>query len=228
MKKVFGTVMLILVGQLSFAQNDMPIDQPFFGLPSYPTETTEINSLGQLPTKIQFIVREVMKTSMTDFASSIKFVKGQVIDLDNWLTNDSTTQTDYLRAVPRYQLYFELSDMRLNIKTYCFELSLDSYGQLLALDWPRADYGKIIDFANSKSVKTEATNFATDKGYKTESLISELKYDTELNKMCWQISFLQKSTGDNFKYRTEYKTLVVDAISLTVLKELDMFAVGID
>lgn len=165
---------------------------------------------------------------MTDFANNIKFVNGQIIDLDNWLTSDSVTQTEYLGAIPKYQLYFVLSDMRFNIKAYCFELSLDSYGQLLDLDWPTTDYSESKEFANSKSVKTRAIQFAAEKGYKTESLISELKHDGELNKMCWKISFLQKSTGDDYNYVREYKTIVIDAISLTVLEDLDMFSVATD
>lgn len=76
---------------------------------------------------------------MTDFQNNILFVKGQKIDIEKWLTNDSIPQTQYHYVIPTYQLFFELRDTSLGIIKYVFELSLDQYGQVIEFDWPRSN-----------------------------------------------------------------------------------------
>lgn len=211
---------------LSYGQDKIIIDQPYFGLGSYIANTTEVDSMKQLPTRIQFISNSIIKSSMTDFIDKILFVKGQIIDLDHWLINDSIPQTEYKYVVPKYQLFFELADTSIGIKKYCFELSLDQYGQVTYFDWPREYYNKRTNFINPELIKAEAIKFAKRKKYKTDTCIYELKYDSETNKICWHISFLQKAVGDEYNYSRVYKTIVIDSISLTVLKELEIHSVG--
>lgn len=211
---------------LTYGQNKINIYQPFLGLPLYTSNATEVDSIKQLPTKIQFISDYIIKSSMSDFFNNVRFVKGQIIDLDTWLKNDSISQTEYKHVIPKYQLFFELKDTILGINKYCFELSFDQYGQVICFDWPREGYDKKTNFIDPNSVQVEAIKYAKRKKYKTDTFVFELKYDDETNKLCWHISFLQKSLGDEYNYSKKYKTIVIDSISLTVLKELEMHSVG--
>ena len=228
MKKTFLILILITINLMVFSQRKIIIDQPFTYLSFYRTQTVEIDSLNQLPSKIQYIANTILDSAMTGFLNNIRFVKGQIIDLDLLLNDDSVSQTENNFIVPKYQLFFEWADSSLNIKKYCFELSFDQYGQVTFFEWPREDYNKKENFINPQSVLTKAVKYAKNKEYKTDTFLSEFKYDSELNRMCWYISFLQSSTGDKFNYTKNYNVVVIDATALLVLKEMGMGSVGID
>jgi len=221
--KIIATLILVSLSFLTSGQEEILIDQPFRGLPSYyKTNVIEVDSLNQLPSIIQFISNNIINKSMTDFIDNIRFVKGQIIDLDKWLKNDSIPQTEYNYIIPKYELFFELSDSSLGIKNFCFELNLDQYGQVIFLEWPRENYNKRINFINPNQIKAEAIKYAKEKKYKTETCVYKLKFDSKTNSICWYISFLQEFEGDENWHRKSYKTVVIDAISLMVMYELDM------
>lgn len=225
------TIIVLILTTLCFTtygQDQVVIDQPFVGLSSYIPKTREIDSLAQLPTKIQFITKEILKSSMTDFFGNITFARGQIVDIEGWLINDSIPQIEYRGVIPKYDLYFELADTSLGIKKYCFGISFDQYGQLIYYGWPRAEYNKRANFINPQLIKAEAIKYAKKKRYKTDTCIYELIFDRDLDKICWHISFLQKSEGDKYHYFKEYKTIVIDATSLTILMELGMNSCGTD
>ncbi len=225
------TIIVFILTTLCFTtygQDKVFIDQPFVGLSSYIPKTREIDSLAQLPTKIQFITKEILKNSMTDFIDNITFARGQIVDLDGWFMNDSIPQIEYRGVIPKYDLYFELADTSIGIKKYCFGISFDQYGQVIYYGWPREEYNKRTNFVNPQLIKAEAAKYAKKKRYKTDTSIYELKYDDGLDKICWHVSFLQKSEGDQYHYFKEFKTFVIDATSLTILMELNMNSVGTD
>ena len=55
----------------------------------------------------------------------------------------------------------------------------------------------------------------------------DLYFDEGRQRLYWHFSFLQKSTGDNFDYSKEYKTIVLDALDNYVVEELEMRSAGI-
>jgi len=213
------------------------VEQLCKGLISYSGKRSVIiYSLNQIPKKHQFIVDEIIKKSMTDFQKNITFTIGQITDIENQLPNDSTLQTE--DEVRMYDLYFELVDTTIGIKKYCLWISLDQYGQVIYFDWARENYGKRINFIKTEDVLKFATNYArygttyaqfgVPEKHKTNSYISKLKYDSQLDKLCWEISFLQTSSDDEYRYVKTYKTIVIDAIELKVLNEYESVSVGTD
>ena len=199
-------------------QNKIMIEQPYKGLALYPyANAIEIDSLSQIPAKHQFFVNKIINYSMYDFQDNITFVKGQIIDIENWLLNDSIKQAGFLFqfVLPKYELYFELSDTTIGIKKYCFKIGLDPYGQITYFDWPKENYDRRENFINPEAILTLAVKTAKNKGYKTSSYISSLWHDWRLDKLCWEILFLQNSSN-------EYRKIVIDAIKLEVLEEIDV------
>jgi len=127
-----------------------------------------IDSLSQVPTKIQFIVNSWLEQSMTDFAGNIKFVKGVNFDLENWLGNDSIPQSRNNHAVPKYRLVYQLSDSSFKIKTFCIKIELDSYGQVIYIGWPREGYNKREKFVKPETALELALYQCKIKKYKTD------------------------------------------------------------
>ncbi len=210
-----------------FGQTKIYIDKPFVGLPWRPTNVVEVDSLNQLPVRISFIVSNLFKISMTDFENNIVFMKGQVIDIESWAAKDSIFQTEYKFVIPKYELFFELRDTSIGIKSYCFEVSLDQYGQITRFEWPREEFNKRTLFIKPELLHKTSLTYAAKKKYKTQTYISDLYFDEGRQRLCWHFSFLQKSRGDNFDYAKEYKTIVVDALDNYVIEELEMISTGV-
>jgi hypothetical protein len=222
MNKILLAIILTIFCRLTFAQTNRLINQPYDGMPSYPGQTTPITSFAQLPSKIQFIVTDVLKKSMTDFTDNIRFVNGQIIDVENWLRNDSIPQTEYQYIIPTYNLYFELSDTTIGIEKYVFQLNLDVYGQIINFEWPRERYTHRKEFLQPELLISAAKKYAKKNKYKTQKTMYELKYDSQYNCVCWYISFLQKETGDEASGHREYITIAVDYLTAAVLAEYMM------
>jgi hypothetical protein len=227
MKRLFILSVFITLANISVGQTKICIDKPYVGLPTRMTEVAVVDSLSQLPTRISFIINNLFRTTMTDFASNIVFIKGQIIDIESWAAKDSTFQTEYKFVIPKYELYFELRDTSIGIKSYCFEVSLDQYGQIIRFEWPREEFNKRNSFIKPDLLQKTALTYATKKKYKTKTYISDLYFDEGRQRLYWHFSFLQKSTGDNFDYSREYKTIVVDALDDYVIEELEMRSTGI-
>jgi hypothetical protein len=223
-RKCFLLAVLFLLNTVLRAQ--VQISQPFVGLASYEAETAEVDSFSGFPTKIQYIARQVIRNSMTEFEKDIHFMGGQIIDLEKLFANDSTSQPDYRYPVPAYQLYFEWRDTTMGVESYCIEMNLDGYGQLLSIDWPRNEFARKQDFAKTDKVFSQALNYAKEKKYKTATCLYELKYELKYDKLCWHLSFYQKGGAKGKKYVREYKTIVVDAKTAVVLEEHSTSRVG--
>jgi hypothetical protein len=221
MKKIFILLILILTPCFTYGKDTLLINQPWDGFPGWNAETVNIDSVSQLPTKIQFIVNYWIKKSMTDFANNVKLVRGQIMDIESLFANDSIPQTEQQGIIPKYQLFYELSDSSLNIGAYGFEVTFDQYGQVLYFGWPIDDYNIREKFIKPQSVLDLAIKHCKKKKYKTNKRSYELKFDPKLNKMCWYISFIQKSSGNEFDGYKEFITIVIDATELKILDEFE-------
>ncbi|MGZ5242539.1 MAG: hypothetical protein ACXWEY_07525 [Bacteroidia bacterium] len=227
MKLILSLVFILMFGFCAEAQQKIMVNQSYFGLPSYQTTTKEVDSLAELPPKIQVTIQNLFKYSMPDFINNIEFKRGQNIDVEKALVNDSDTVFDEKYIIPKYQLFFELADSQINIGKYCFELSFDQFGQITYFGWPRENYGKRDDFVSADKIHKNAMKFAQKKKYKTDVFVYELVYDDKMDIITWQISFLQESTGDEYNYSKSYKTIVLNASSSKIINELEMSSVGV-
>lgn len=219
MKKILLIIFLILAPFFANGKDSILINQECSGGYGISVKDTQIYSLSQLPTKIQFIVNYWIKKSMTDFADNVKFIGAQDFDIESFMANDSIPQTEYEHFFPKYLLRYELSDISLNIKSFCVEIKLDQYGQIIDFGWPRNNYNKRNKFVKPQSVLDLALKQCKKKKYKTNKQSYELKFDPKLNKVCWYISFIQKSSGDEFNGDKEFITIVIDATELKILDE---------
>jgi len=227
MKKVLILLLIIFLTDISVAQTNIYIDKPFTGLPDRFVKVIEVDSLTQLPTRIPFIINNLFKTALTDFVNNIVFLKGQIIDIESWASEDSTFQTEYKFVIPKYELFFELRDTSIGIRSYCIDVSFDQYGQITRFDWPREEFNKRALFIKPSQLKKTAFNYATKKKYKTQTCISDLYFDEGRQRLYWHFSFLQKSPGDRFNDSKEYKTIAIDALGNYVVEELEMRMTGI-
>jgi hypothetical protein len=152
---------------------------------------------------------------------SIVFIGGQIIDIESLAKRDSTFQIECRYVIPKYELCFELRCSSIGIKSYSVEVNLDEHGQIIRFDWPREDFNKLDSFVEPDSLRKTAMSFAIDKEYKTQSMISDLVFDQDKQRLYWCFSFLQNSSGDDYNYYKEYITLAVDALENFIVEELN-------
>ncbi|MES2690073.1 MAG: hypothetical protein V4658_06685 [Bacteroidota bacterium] len=205
--------------------------QPFCGLPSfYQTATIEVDSFSLLPKKIQLNAKYVIDSLLTDFTQNVKFVKGQIIDIEMLLNIDSTIsiQQVYEKSlIPKFQLFFLLQDSTIDIDEYCFEMSFDQYGQLTYIEWPRYNHGIKKAFIPFNKIIKSAKQIARMKGFRTKSYQIEYKFDDLTDNPYWEISFLQKSSGNNYNYSKEFKSIGIDVLSGDLIHIQNMNRVGV-
>jgi hypothetical protein len=218
---------MIFIHFFSFGQNNVYIDAPFVGLPSRDMDVREIDSLKQLPPNILFTINQLFSISMTDFVNNIVFIKGQIVDIEGWAAKDSTFQEENKFVIPKYELFFELRDTTISIKRYCFDVSLNQYGQITNFQWPREGFNKRAHFATGTALKKEAIKCALKKNYNTKECLYELLFDDHNQRLRWYISFLQTRKGSQFNYYEEYKTLIFDVLSKDFVGEMEMFKTAI-
>ena len=156
---------------------------------------------------------------MTDFAPNIKFIGGQVFDIESKMANDSIPQIECGGQIPKYLLRYELSDSLLSIKSFCLEIELDQYGQIIDLGWPSYHYNTREDFVKPQAVLELALKYCKKKKYKTNERIDELVYDSNQNALYWNIHFVQKTYGNSESGSNEFVTIIIDARALTILYE---------
>lgn len=221
MKKTLLTYIIILTCLITKGQNNVYIDKPYFGLPERGAEIKEIDSLNQIPNRIKFIVQQLIDSSMTDFVNNMFFIKGQIIDLQKFYLKDSISQSNSKFIMPKYELYFELRDTLINIKSYCIEIDLDQYGQITSFQWPREGYNKRKDFIKGNVLKKTAKTYANNKLYKTKTCIYDLKFNESKQTLEWNFSFLQESTGNEISHLEKYKTISINIKSKTNISEYD-------
>lgn len=217
--RLFFCTYFAFLTTISFGQKIPLMDDPFVGLPMRDAPSIQIDSLNQLPSRIQWTVSEILNSALTEFRDQIVFKKGQILDLDAWARKDSSFQVEYFYIIPKYDLYFELSDTLIGIKRYCLELSLDQYGQITYFNWPREKYNTKAAFKKPEQLMKTARKYARKKRYKTNEFLNELRFNQDTSQFCWHFSFLQSSAGDAWNYYKEYKTIVVDASQNCVVGE---------
>ena len=77
-----------------------------------------------------------------------------------------TFQTDYKFVIPKYELYFELRDTSIGIKSYCLEVSLDPFGQITRFEWPREEFNKRTLFISPNLLQKTALTYAKKRNIK--------------------------------------------------------------
>ena len=234
MKKTILAIALIAIYTISFGQskedsflpyklNKIEIDQAcFLGMTEYSTfKQIELDSLNQLPSKIQSKARTIINKTMTGFISRVNFIGANVIDLDSWQKEDTLSEVEFNKVVPKYELHFQLCDTLLGIKSYCVDLDFDQYGQLLNYNWPTDSYSIRAKFLKPNMIKKKALEFAKRKRYKTRKFISGLVYDKNLNMLCWHVSFWQKTTYQKNGQTEKFNTIIIDATSTRHIRECE-------
>ena len=223
---IFSVFFFLSGSYIGFGQNKLEVqtvcEDVMYGDYHREIPVKNITVFNQFPTKIQYIVNSLLNQSMTDFKDSMCFVRGLIVNYESKLSQDSTVQVSTPYQLPKYEMYFEMSAPSLHIKTYCVGIELDQYGQIIYFGWPRENHNKKEDFAKLADAYAIALRLAKGKKYKTEKWRIDLIHSRPDDGLNWQISFLQKMTGDENQYTKEYKTFVVDAISLDLINEYDM------
>jgi len=234
MKRTTLIITLIAVYTISFGQakddrffpyilDKIEIDQAcFLGMTEYSDfKQGELDSLNQLPAKIQSKAKTIINTTMTGFRSRVNFIGANIIDLDSWEKENTVSKIEFSKVVPKYELHFQLCDSLLGIKSYCVDLDFDKYGQLLNYNWPTDSYSIRAKFLKPEVIKRNALELAKRKKYKTKRFISELIYEKNLNKLCWHVSFWQKTTYQKNGHTEKFKTIIIDVTSTKHIRESD-------
>jgi len=235
MKNTILIITLIAVYTLTFGQsksemffphalNKIEVDNAcFFGMTNFLNYSTyekiSLDSLNQLPARIQSKARMIINSTMTGFLSRVNFIGANVFDLDSWQKEDTVSEIEFNPAVPKYELHFQLCDTLLGIRSYCVNLDFDQYGQVINYSWPTDSYSLSEKFIKPEKIKKKALEYAKRRKYRTKYFFSELTYDKTLNSLCWYVSFWQKTTYQRNGHTEKFKTIIIDVTSFKHIRE---------
>lgn len=188
---------IILFISFSFngvCQTELTANQEIPKLFSPNIKIDSTNNLNDFPDFIQTKSKDVLKWYTGEFYDSIYFIKGQNIDLkalnEKGFFKDSTSIFNYFeteRTIPKYELYFGLTDISINIKRIIIKLTFDEYGQILEFHWPFY-VNKKDDYRQSSQITTILNEITKDYS-KNEADELKIKYDVNLKNFVWEFVY---------------------------------------
>ena len=160
-----------------------------------------ISDINKLPNKIKHEINQLLKTYTGEFYDSIKFIKGQIINLDNYEKNNFDDSTlilyyDIKKIVPKYLLIYKLKSLDIDIESINIIIELDKYGQILNFEWPSF----LVDKKQFYSIREINTKFSTfiKNNTEIENYQNELFFEfNNLSKEFNWVIISSKSEGGN-------------------------------
>lgn len=188
------TVILFIVFSYSIqCQNELIANQEFQGLTQYNCERDSVSDLNNFPELIKFKSEKMLKHNTGEFYDSIQFLTGQIIDLNELSSKKvfSDTNSFYFfetkHIIPKYELFFTLTDTSIGIGQLIIKISLDEYGQVLEFHWPFYINRK-VDFLSKDEVINELRERTIEFKDKKPDDIS-IRYDLNMENFVWEFSY---------------------------------------
>jgi len=186
-KTVLSVLLIVLLTPQLFSQNKMIINE-FGGSTYYDDFSRDIYSLDKLPHVIVSNIKNLLKTSLGEFSSNVKFYNGQIVNLRKYLKHDTDTY-NYQWILAKYDLNFNLIDTLIGIKNYPLKIRVDEYGQIIEINWPRKGCGSRGAFISRDSIKAFVLKQATKLAFNQKNYKVEFMYDTGEQKFLWFFLF---------------------------------------
>jgi hypothetical protein len=166
----------------------------------YGYSAKRIDSLAQLPEKIKLTLKLMLIERLgRNIYEKLTFEDGQVVDLDNYFSSSLPSH----RMIPKYDLIFVLSDTTLGIQAYYLNVDLDSYGQLLSINWPSKRVEE-YEFASIKELHDFALQYGKKHKFNTKSMYVNLEYEKATDKLYWWITY-----KESFKDKGDYSDQII-------------------
>jgi len=218
MKKIFATYLLYLATTSSLiAQDKMVVDKLFPGETYYGGFSTPLKSISELPSNIQLNIRGLINNLFGILNDNITFSSGQIVDLKRYFYADTTIYRRH-GIIPKYDLNFILKDTTIGLKSYCINLNLDEYGQIVYVNWPKENYSDKTAFISRKNIEQFALREAQLKGFITKDYRVDVIYNDKFDKLCWVFKFPVKIE----KNRQRYNAFEVDFKEMTIIDEYEL------
>ncbi len=214
MTKNFIIILFISFSFNGVCQTELTANQEIPKLFSPNIKIDSTNNLNDFPVFIQTKSKDVLKWYTGEFYDSIYFIKGQNIDLkalnEKGFFKDSTEIFNYFeteRTVPKYELYFGLTDISINIKRIIIKLTFDEYGQILEFHWPFR-INKKKEFRQSNQIIFALNEMVNQKENPTEI---NFKYNSELKNFVWEFIY------DLYDHESSENNLGVSGIAISTV-----------
>ena len=149
-----------------------------------------------MPADILVKIDSLFSKRLGIFTNKAKFSYGQIVDLDQYFKSNKDI-SGMQWVVPKYDLFFILTDTTIGIKNYYLQVRLDQYGQILRMNWPMQYYTSAKKFADRKQVEQFALRRAREKIFLTTRYEVEFIYDYNVEAFYWRFLF-PKTTENNF------------------------------
>lgn len=213
MKSLFGTVVTILLySAVAFCQVHQMYQEVHDSFISDEGVGKQFSHLEALPPGIQGIVHRIVTYRVpVRFVGKLTFECGQKIDVHAYLMKEKDQATRRW-VVPAYDLRYSFSDSSIGVGRYDVELQLDQDGQVLEMNLPNTNdrydslYSPILRRLSLRPLPTFfnfmpldsaiATSIDTTRNLfkKTDSLLTDLKYDHCSDNLYWLVSFPQTAS----------------------------------
>ncbi len=171
-----------------FSQEKMIVKDSYPGSTFYDGFSKHVISLEELPPQITLNLKGSLSKYFGELRHNIIFEDGQKVDLKKYfLKNKEVFNMRWI--VPKYDLNFSLGDSSLGLVKYNINARLDEYGQIIQINWPKKNHNVRTNFLDRKEIEQFALKYAKKKGLETDSYSVNLKYNLEVDKLCWVFRF---------------------------------------
>jgi len=207
-------IFITLLIHSAHSQEKMVINQRYSGNVSYSGASYFLDSINQLPTKIQINLNGYLTKVLGDFKNNLTYSHGQVVDLKQYFSKDSLIFNRGWVA-PKYDLHFLLSDSTIGIIKYYIQIRMDKYGQILSCNWPKERHNNKNILVLRSEIRKKALRRAENLIYNTANFEIDFKYNKKEDKLCWIFKFPIKITS----HLKKYNALEIDWLANKIIDE---------
>ncbi len=183
----------------------------------------QIKEFDKLPSKIQAIVTRVLEDSLRQWTGNVVFHSARVYSPERFYKDEVLSQANY-GLILRYQLWFIFSFPEKRIEEYCFEMSLDQYGQVLKFEFPRFFHFLEQTLYHYDRAAERALGYIKTKNYKPDFFDLELTYDADSGKLNWKFCYLQKEIDAPAFNQKKIRVIIVDLVLDMVIYDQELHA----
>ncbi len=174
------------------------------------------DTLSEVPVDLREALENQLKIRTKEHFQNIKFRYALSVDIETLLKKHPDVIYE-IGQIPKLSALYEWQDLSLGIGLHYILIAIDSYGQLIRLNFPNLNLHKDFEgkyesaqFMTLDKAKTKAEEYISDKISDFKLLSYSLIFDDVKQNLYWSFDFLP--SNDNKEISTYY-TCNVDALN---------------
>ena len=193
-KKIALLIISIIIPFFSIAQiQQYDIGDISYITPLPKTYHTRINSKKNIPISIDKLITSQILSQTGIDSSKLKFKFCDIFEVKKYLTDYPDSVNKHLLPIPKYFAIFDWTDTTIGVTKHNIILSMDSFGQIIYLNFPHKHNNQRYNLLSLDSAKFKADSIINinDIKYADNDIEINMFYNIGENDLFWTFTYIQ-------------------------------------